>query len=349
MTINKIIILLLLLFSYLISEAQEEFRIMFYNTENLYDTKDNPKTNDDDLTPQGNLRWTNTRYWKKQNNISSVISAVGNGRPPTLVGLCEVENDSVLLDLTQHTTLRKDNYRYIITSSKDMRGSNVALLYQRDQFKVVATRHYTPYYDIDSLKATRDILHVTGKIVNGDTLDVFVCHFPSRREGIKKTRPLRIRCAEMLKEKTDSISKIRPNPNIIIMGDFNDYPNDISMSQALGAESIEEAELTVTFFLYNMFYDKMKDKSIGSYKYKGKWGYVDQFIVSGSLLDDNRPTYIRGWEAHVFSSDFLLEKDSEKYGGMKPFRTYSGWKYLGGYSDHLPIYMDLNIIFIPNK
>lgn len=333
------ILLFIFLFSSLYINAQEKFRVMFYNVENLYDTKDNPATNDDDLTPTGNLYWNNYKYWKKQHSISKVLLSVGNNYPPALIGLCEIENDSVLYDLTNRTNLRKHKYRYVITNSKDFRGSNTALLYQRDQFKLLRQNAYTPF--IDSVRTTRDILHVSGKVINGDTLDIFICHFPSRSEGIKKTRPFRIRCAVLLKQKTDSIFSVRRKANIIVMGDFNDYPNDISMKEVLKGKSISEK--TEPKDLYNMFYHKISDKSIGSYKYRGKWNYVDQFIVSGNLLNSKYKTSIKNREASTFSADFFLEKDNKKYGGLKPFRTYSGWKYLGGYSDHLPIYFDLLI------
>ncbi len=322
-------------------KSQEKFRIMFYNVENMYDTKDNPKTNDDDLTPNGQLHWNNARYWKKLNNISKVVSSVGSGLPPALVGMCEVENSSVLFDLTKKATLRKDKYEYIITDSKDSRGSNVALLYQRDQIKIVSTKTYRPIIEPDYYKTTRDILHVTGKIVNGDLLDIFVCHFPSRNEGIKKTRTYRIRCAELIKQKTDSLMRIRKQAAIIIMGDFNDYPQDVSLKDALKAKSLKTP--TQSKSLYNLFYHKAETKDGGSYKYRGKWNYLDQFIVSGYLLTQNSKTSIKGNEAHVYSAEYLLHDDSKKYGEKKPFRTYLGFKYLGGYSDHLPIYTDLLI------
>ncbi|MBK5719469.1 hypothetical protein JGH11_01155 [Dysgonomonas sp. Marseille-P4677] len=314
---------------------------MFYNVENMYDTKDNPKTHDEDLTPSGQLRWSNYRYWKKLNDISKVISSVGKQRPPALVGMCEVENDSVLYDLTKRAALRKDKYEYIITNSKDSRGSNVALLYQRDEIKIISKKFYRPIIETAFYKATRDILHVTGKVINGEVLDIFVCHFPSRNEGINKTRPYRIKCAELIKQKTDSLLQIRKNANIIIMGDFNDYPNDISIKETLKAQSIKSYISNKN--LYNMYYHKALEKNGGTYKYRGKWNYLDQFIVSGNLLKDNGKTIIKDKEASVFSTDFLLHADSKKYGGQKPFRTYLGFKYLGGYSDHLPIYMDLQI------
>lgn len=334
-------LIIVLLFLGLPMVAQEEFRIMFYNVENMYDTKDNPDTNDDDLTPAGQLHWTNYRYWKKLNNVSKVISSVGDKYPPAIIGLCEVENDSVLLALTRWTPLNRHKYEYIITKSKDSRGSNTALLYQRDQIKILDKVSYTPY--IDTVRTTRDILHVVGKVVNGEVLDLFVCHFPSRSEGIKKTRPYRIACARLLKQKTDSLFRIRKQANIIIMGDFNDYPFDISLKDTLSALPVEEN--TKAKSLYNMFYHKsqVKNMTIGSYKYRGKWNYIDQFIVSGNLLKDRGEMIIRNKEAYVYSADFLLQEDNKKYGGQKPFRTYSGWKYLGGFSDHLPIYIDLEI------
>ncbi|WP_165040302.1 hypothetical protein [Dysgonomonas sp. ZJ709] len=312
---------------------------MFYNVENLYDIKDNPKTNDDDLTPAGNLHWTSYRYWKKLNDISKVITSVGNGIAPALVGLCEVENDSVLHDLTQKANLKKEKYEYIITKSKDLRGSNVALLYQRDQIRILKKNTYTPVLD-EKDRTTRDILHITGKVISGDTLDIFVCHFPSRTEGIKKTRPFRVNCAQLLKQKSDSLFRIRKKANIIIMGDFNDYPNDISMIETLRAQSIESTASSKE--LYNMFLHKIDDKSQGTYKYRGKWNYLDQFVVSGNLLNVDTKVRIKDRTATIYSADFLLENDV-KYGNKKPFRTYVGYKYLGGTSDHLPIHMDLLI------
>ncbi|GAB6120602.1 endonuclease/exonuclease/phosphatase family protein [Dysgonomonas termitidis] len=333
-------IILLLIIS-IQANAQENFRIMFYNVENMYDIKDNPGTNDDDLTPSGQLHWTNRRYWKKLNDIGTVIASAGDKYPPALVGICEVENDSVLFDLTKRAGLRKHKYEYIITNSKDNRGSNTALLYQRDQIKIISKRSYTPTLQSDPMKTTRDILHVTGRVINDEILDIFVCHFPSRREGIKRTRPDRIRCAELLRQKTDSLFRIRKKANIIIMGDFNDYPNDISLSESLGAHSIKSPVSDKN--LYNMFYHYSGEKNAGSYKYRGKWNFIDQFIISGNLLNLSSKISIKGKEAHVYPASFLLHDDNKKYGGQKPFRTYSGFKYLGGYSDHLPVYMDLII------
>lgn len=321
-------------------DAQDNFRVMFYNVENLFDIKDNPIKNDDDFTPEGTLHWSSYRYWRKLDNIGCVILEAGKMRPPALVGLCEVENDSVLFDLTKRTSLRHHRYEYIISDSEDERGINVALLYQRDEIKILETKEYP--IDFGSLKPikTRNILHVSGKIVNGDVLDIFICHFKSRSGGIKKTRPYRIQSAEFLRQKVDSIMIVRKNAKIIVMGDFNDYPDDTSIYDSLGAKGT--GDNISGNGLYNLFYNQIKGKDSGSYKYRGKWFFPDQFIVSGNLLESKAKTHVNGNKAFVFTADYLLI-NGDKHGGLMPFRTYSGWKYLEGYSDHLPIYMDLTV------
>lgn len=320
--------------------SQQNFRIVFYNVENLFDTKDNPKKNDDDFLPQGKQHWTNYRYWKKLNDISKVISSINEGYPPSLVGLCEIENATVLDDLTQKAALNRHKYKYIVTNSSDDRGMNVGLLYQRDEMKILAKKEYRPHFENEPHKKTRNILHVTGKIITGDTLDIFVCHFHSRVEGIKKTNPYREQTAALIKEKVDNLFKVRKKANIIIMGDFNDYPNSSSLLNVLKAK--DPASNISNKSLYNLFYNKSENGKNGSYKYRGKWNFLDQFIVSGNLLVLRNNIHIKNKKAYVYSPDYLLE-DDPKYGDKKIFRTYLGFKYLGGTSDHLPIYMDLFI------
>lgn len=320
--------------------AQRNFRIVFYNVENLFDTKDNPKKNDDDFLPDGKQHWTDYRYWKKLNDISKVISSINEGYPPSLVGLCEIENATVLDDLTQKAALNRHKYKYIVTNSSDDRGMNVGLLYQRDEIKILDKKEYRPHFKNEPNKKTRNILHVAGKIVNGDTLDIFVCHLHSRVEGIKKTSPYREQATVLIKLKVDSISKIRKKANIIIMGDFNDYPSSRSVAEVLKAGDPNKNISNKN--LYNLFYNEVKDKKTGSYKYRGKWDFMDQFIVNGNLLISDSNIKIKDKKAYVYSSDYLLE-DDQKYGGKKPLRTYLGFKYIGGTSDHLPIYMDIII------
>ena len=330
--------------------AQSDFRIVFYNVENLFDTVSNPDKDDDDFTPDGRMNWTPRKYWEKQRNITRVITAIGGMQSPALVGLAEVENDSVLYDLTRRSPLRAQQYEFIISNSPDRRGINVALLYQRHQFRLLEHNEYEIIFRNRSTRPTRNILHAVGEIINGDTLDVFVCHFPSRVGGQRETEPARMDAAALLRQKVDSLFIVRQTANIIIMGDFNDYPNNRSMVQVLDARNInDELEHSgnrrsqiEAHALYNMFLHRMRERNFGTYKFQGQWGIIDHFIVSGNLLKNNHSTRVKNNEAHIFKADFLLEPD-ERHGGQRPFRTNIGPRYIGGFSDHLPIYIDLII------
>lgn len=322
------------------TESQNNFRVMFYNVENLFDTKHDSLKNDHDYLPGGFMNWNDWKYWEKQRNIGRVITAVGEMQSPALVGLCEIENDSVIFDLVNRSPIRSQKYQYITTSSPDLRGIDVALLYQRHQFKLLEKNEYELIQSKKDARPTRNILHATGQVISGDTLDVMVCHFPSRYGGQLETEGSRIDAASLVRSKADSLFKVRQNANIIIMGDFNDHPDNKSMYEILKARSLnyhlDKHEL------YNMFFHRIKDRNFGTHKYRGQWGVLDQFIVSGSLLMESKRLKIDKNEAHIFKADFLTEKD-EKYGDLKPFRTSLGPRYIGGFSDHLPIFMDLII------
>jgi predicted extracellular nuclease len=338
---KKLLLALLLFFLFFDTlTAQSNFRIVFYNVENLFDTVSNPDKDDDDFTADGFMNWTPWKYWEKQRNITRVITAIGGMQSPALVGLAEVENDSVLYDLTRRSPLRAQQYEFIISNSPDRRGINVALLYQRHQFRLLEHNEYEIIFRNRNTRPTRNILHAVGEVINGDTLDVFVCHFPSRWGGQRETEPARIDAAALLRQKVDSLFIVRQTANIIIMGDFNDYPNDRSMIQTLGAGNINDKIEAKA--LYNMFLHRMRERNFGTYKFQGQWGIIDHLIVSGNLLKHNHSTRVKNNEAHIFKADFLLEPD-ERHGGQRPFRTNIGPRYIGGFSDHLPIYMDLII------
>ena len=162
---------------------------MYKRQENLFDTVDDPLKDDDEFLPEGTMKWKPWRYWEKLRNITRVITAVGGMYSPALVGLCEVENDSVLFDLTRRSPLRAQGYEYVITSSPDERGVDVALLYQRHQFRLLEKNEHEVLFSDKRLRPTRNILHVAGKTVTGDTLDLFVCHWPSRRGGQRESEP----------------------------------------------------------------------------------------------------------------------------------------------------------------
>ena len=313
---------------------------MFYNVENLFDTENDSLKQDDEFLPEGFMRWTPYKYWEKLRNITRVITAVGEIYPPAVVGLCEVENDSVLFDLTRRSPLRAQDYQYLVTNSPDERGIDVALLYQPHQFRLLETAEYQIVFRQQGRRPTRNILHVAGEVISGDTLDLFVCHFPSRSEGRLESEPARIDAARLLRRKCDSIFSVREHAHILIMGDFNDHPEDNSLSLALRAKRQEESPKHDA--LYNLFYAFTSNQEQGSYKYQGRWEVLDQFIVSGNLLAPDNPIRIKGGSIEIFRPPFLLEDDNRYY-GMKPFRTNQGPRYLGGFSDHLPIRMDLII------
>ena len=309
--------------------AQESFRMMFWNVENLFDTKDDPRKNDNEYLPDAVRHWNNFRYRDKLKSLAKGIIASGHEFVPDLVGLCEVENDSCLYDLTRRSPLREAGYRYVITDSPDQRGIDVALLYQRGSFKLLDHQSIRIPHKRLKKGPTRDILHVVGKVLSGDTLDVFVCHMPSRSGGQAKSEPYRMLTTEILKQHVDSLMQVRKNPYVVVMGDFNDYPTNKSMKK-----------LCADGRLRNL----MKDKKKGTYRYRGEWGILDQFLVSESLLKKRGSIRTSIKQAQILHHEILLEED-EKFGGDKPFRTYNGMKYQGGFSDHLPIALDLFLSF----
>ncbi len=338
---RKIVVFLaFLVLSFGFSVAQNDFRVMFYNVENLFDTKKDFLKNDDEFVTGGALRWNDWKYWEKLRNITRVITAVGGMQSPALVGLCEVENDSVIFDLTRRSPLRAQDYEYVMTNSPDRRGIDVALLYQPYQFKLFHHQEYEIIFRDRATRPTRNILHATGRVMNGDTIDVFVCHFPSRSGGQRETEPARVDAATMLRAKVDSLFILRERANIIIMGDFNDHPNDRSIFQTLKARSINYHRSDKE--LYNLFFHRIKERDFGTYAYQGRWEILDQLIVSGNLLTDSSSIKIKNKEAHVFNPDFLLETDKLS-GKKRPYRTHLGPRYVGGFSDHLPVYLDLVI------
>ena len=333
----------LLFFSLTIFASEEgSFRVVFYNLENLFDFEDNLQKNDNEFLPEGIRRWTYNKYRNKITNIARVISSIGEWEYPAIVGLCEVENEKVLDDLTKNSPIKKAGYRYIITDSPDQRGINTALLYQRDQFRIITDTAYTIEFPNNKRKKTRDILHVTGLIASKDTLDLFICHFPSRRGGEERSEPDRIYVASLLKARVDGIISVRNCANIIIMGDFNDEPSNKSLSEVLRAQ---------TFFnviekngLYNLSSRFEKQKNQGTYKYGRQWNLLDQIIVSGNLLERNpKRFHVQAHTITLFRRDFMMTED-KTHGGKRLKKTFHGYKHEGGYSDHLPVYVDF---FVP--
>lgn len=316
----------------------KDFRLMWYNVENLFDTVDDPLTNDNEFLPSGNRRWTNKRYNHKLQQIARVINAAGEWGTPAIVGMCEVENDSVLNDLLTRTPLRNQHYRYCITTGSDTRGINVAILYQRDKFAYISHQSVPVKYREGRKKPTRDILHLSGRVISGDTLDIFACHFPSRSGGEKESEGFRLDAALTMRLLCDSVIAVRQSPNLILMGDFNDTPKNRSITEVLGAvpfstESVDEA----TF--YNLFANSKQFRFPGSHKYQGEWSQLDQIIVNKNLTPKDNSFHIIPESIQIYAPEFLLKKDKTQR-GLRPKRSYFGFKYEGGFSDHLPLLVD---------
>ena len=303
----------------------QEFRVMFYNVENLFDTEDDPTVNDNEFLPAGARRWTPARYYHHLRQTARVIVAVGEWDTPALVGLCEVENDSVLLHLLHRTPLRAQHYRHCMTKGIDPRGINVALLYQPDKFRYLGhTSSRIPF--TNPRKRSRDVLHVWGQVITGDTLDVFVCHFPSRLGGEKRTEPDRMDAARHVRRMCDSLCRIRQTPLLLVMGDMNDTPANRSIRTLI--KSRPEWELV------NLFADRRRLNAEGSHKYQGEWSQLDQILIS-------RPwqNFLKEGSPRVFDAPFLMTVDKTRR-GKRPKRLYYGFKYEGGFSDHLPVVAD---------
>ncbi|MDR3704544.1 MAG: endonuclease [Paludibacteraceae bacterium] len=314
----------------------DALRIMCYNTENFFDCEHDSLKNDQDFTPEGLYHWTPYKFKKKQINVAQVIISIGRHNMPALVGLCEIENDKVLRELTQNSAL-KNKYKYIHQESPDLRGVDVALLYLPCKFTPIKKEFIQINFPNDPATKTRDILYTTGILANGNTLHVFVCHFPSRYKK-ESSDDKRIYVASVLRGKVDSIYRQSPKADILIMGDFNNNPTDKSISGTLKALT-PEGEIKPGN-LYNLYYNYQGKSNIGTYKYKGQWSLFDQIIVSGNILSPSSKTFANKNKAKIYSPGFLLDDDI-KYGGTKPFRTYKGLKYNDGYSDHLPVYLDI--------
>ncbi len=321
-------------------QAQEtnSERIVFYNVENLFDTENDSIKNDEEFLPDGPKNWNNYRFYDKLNNIYRVILSIGEWDPPAIVGLCEIENRFVLNQLVYQTPLKRFDYKIIHFESPDRRGIDVALIYRYHKFEPLSSETIQIDFPFNSYSKTRDILYVKGVFFEIDTVHLFINHWPSRWGGYLKTKPKREYVASQLKSKVDSLFSTDKNPNIIIMGDFNDEPWDESIKNVLDAKM--DTTGNGKKYLINLMAKYEKDWLTGTSKYKEDWNIIDQFIISGNLISGHNIIQISNEGAQIHNVDFLLEED-KTHGGEKPFRTFVGYKYNGGYSDHLPIYIDI--------
>lgn len=297
------------------------FTLVELNCENLFDCQHDSLKADTEFMPTSVRRWTPGRYWRKLDHIGRAImacSTADNGyQLPDLVALVEVENDSVVHALAHRSLLRHAGYEYVMTTSPDHRGLDVALLYQPLSFQLL--HHHAIRVDtLEGMRPTRDILYASGRVITGDTLHVFVVHAPSRYGGERDTRPYRLHVARRLMQAVDSLRTLSADARIVVTGDFNDYAGDAPL------QYMERGGL------FHLSRDAVGSHgALGTYRFQGLWSSLDHVFASARQSADSDTCYVN-------DAPFLLEADTQ-YGGVKPFRTYYGMHYRRGYSDHLPL------------
>jgi hypothetical protein len=343
--------------------SRQNVSILFYNVENLYDPYDDSLTLDDEFTREGAKSYTWSKFRAKLNHLSKTLIAAGGDDTLAFIGLCEVENRYVLNKLIYQTAINRFGYRIIHHDSPDTRGVDVAALYHPKKMKLLSYRYYPVIFPFDTSIRTRELLYVKVLLFNSDTLHIFVNHWPSRRGGQEESEGRRAWVAGYLRHIIDSISGVTAPPappeggvtipslggnrpmggqppsniehqtsNILIMGDFNDEPSDASLRVHLGAAT----EANDTSRLFNLMALKKLKWTEGTIRYRGRWSTFDQFVVSKRLLDGSSGLQTGPEEITICRFPFLLQEDPTWFGESLN-RTYAGPRYLGGYSDHLPI------------
>ncbi len=305
------------------------FRVGFYNMENYFDPFSDSLHPHVTYVPKGERYWSWDKVKRKRNNIYKTIVSMGGWQDISLLGLAEVENAWVLEDLIQNSPLKQSNYDYIHVNSYDHRGLDVALLYQVDHFQVFRSKAIPILDSLNMPLPTRSILYVGG-ILAGDTLHIYINHWTSRYRGILQSQPLRMAQSQLLIQCLDTIIQSDPEASILLMGDFNDQITDKSMKQLLDANNLTEL-IPIPLVSGN----KMVK---GSLKYRGDWVVFDHLLMNQNLKNHQRLKVDS--LGHIYSAPFLLQKD-EKYLGIEPLRNYKGFKYQNGFSDHLPIFVDI--------
>jgi len=313
--------------------------IAFYNVENLFDVKNDSLSFDDDRTPEGKDQWTLDRYFKKIEQVTKVVSEIGadiTKTSPDIIGLCEIENRAVLEDLIQHNHLKNKEYGIIHFDSPDERGIDVALLYKKAAFIPNTFRsHRLLLFNEDGFRDySRDQL-VVGGFLDDEQFYFIVNHWPSRSGGEARSKPNRMAAAELNKKIIDSIVRFDASAKIISMGDFNDDPTSDSLKKVLKIKG-ESTNLEPND-LYNPM-ERLHKKGIGSLAYRDKWNLFDQLFFTSNLITKHKETY-SFWQAFVYAPSYLIDP-SGRFKGY-PLRTYAGGNYVGGYSDHFPVYLYL--------
>ncbi len=324
------LILLLFLSGMLYSQEGKSFYVASWNMENLFDVNDDPGKNDSEFLPEGKKNWTQERLEKKLDNMAQVIAFMNDGNGPDILGVQEVEHQS-LLEMLLQRELPKKNYKIAYAESLDGRGIDNGLIYNADFFSLISIE--TLRVDLNDKYPTRYVFLASLVTNRDDTLHCFVNHWPSRRGGEEKSRPNRLKAASVLNQRVNGLLSEQPKSNIFIMGDFNDEPNNLSIDSVLAAKHFGVEDSNLSEALYNLAYKAFKEGA-GSYRYKQDWNMLDQMIVSSNVVLKSRINYVEN-SFEVIKPDFAITKDGYYQGTIIP--TYGGRKYLGGYSDHYPV------------
>ncbi len=318
-------------------QTQNKKKIIFYNVENLFHPSDDSLKDDHDFTPSGIYHWSYKRYFNKLHKLAQVLVSIGAGEKPAIIGFCEIENRRVLEDLRSKTILKSFGYKIIHQESNDARGIDVGLLYDPEVF---FPENYVSIPIIGSdqkIMQTRSILKVTGLFYEKYPCHIFVNHWPSRRGGQKASEYRRIMVASQLRTQVELIFNNEKDANIIIFGDFNDEPVDKSLADILQAVD-NDRESNFSEHLYNLMFQHYV-KGNGTHYRKNNFiesSVLDQFIVSRSLIKGNGGITIKPIYGEIYKKNFLINEKN----GM-PLRTFQGLKYIGGFSDHFPIYIEI--------
>jgi len=329
-------VIVLVILSNCITYAQKAnhqvMALAFYNMENFFDYINDPNNaGDDEFTPSGTYHYTEQIYDQKLHNLATVLQQLGQEVTPdgpALIGCAEIENDKVLQDLIAQPEIKDRHYRFVHFDSPDERGIDVALIYNPKYFRVIeANAIPVNISGTGGKETTRDVLHVFG-ILGGDSVHVFVNHWPSRRGGEAASAPKRAIAAQVNKHCVDSLLARKPTTKIIVMGDLNDDPTNASVMKVLEAKGEKESVMQTD--LYNPFV-KLYQNGIGTLAYDDKWDLFDQIIFSGEWLKNDSWSF---YKAEIFNKDFLIEKFGQ-YKGY-PHRSFEGTEWNNGYSDHFP-------------
>ncbi len=321
-----------------VAAAERPYKVVFYNLENLFDTVDDPATRDEEFLPSGSKQWTEERYNIKLENLARVLFdiAAADRIFPVVIGVSEIENRTVLEDLVARPKLASAGYSVVHYDSPDARGVDVAFLYRPSEFLLEGSHAARTVVEGLPNFRTRDILTMWGKI-DGEPFYFMVAHWPSRLGGRAASEPKRMAAARQMRAMADSVLACNPAIRVIAMGDFNDDPDNRSMTEELGAKS-RRRDVGPTD-LYNPFASIFRAGS-GTLAYDGAWNLFDNIVVSGNMLGTGAGFHLvqppsSRYDAMIFRAAYLFQREGA-YRGY-PLRTYVGDTFQGGYSDHLPV------------